>query len=119
LHESSAQISHLYPFVDDKVLSLKQHNFDLDGVCDMSLYSVIKVAEKGKCSKNNVWSESLHKIATKERNSCMDFQIINNQYGKAKNNNVVLYITNQYGEYLPFMAVPIGNYTPKRQITVK
>jgi hypothetical protein len=103
LHESSAQVSHLYPFVDDKVISLKQHNF----------------AQKGTCSGNNIWAESIHKVEGKERESCMDFQIINNQYGKAKNNNVVLYITNQYGEFLPFMAVPIGNFTPKRTIGIK
>jgi hypothetical protein len=119
LHESASQISHLYPFVDDKVISLKQHNFDFDGVCELSIYSVSKVAEKAKCSKNDVWAESLHHVENIERQSCMDFQLINNQYGKAKNNNVVIYITNQYGEYLPFMAVPIGNYTPKRIIEVK
>lgn len=119
LHESSSQISHLYPFVDDQVLALKQHNFDLDGVCELSIYSVSKIAHKASCSGNNIWAESLHKIENKERESCMDFQLINNQYGKAKNNNVVLYITNQYGEFLPFMAVPIGNYTPLRKILAK
>jgi hypothetical protein len=119
LHESSSEVSHLYPFVDTKVLALKQHNFDFDGVCEISIYSVKKVAEKGKTSPNNIWAESLHKIENAERESCMDFQIINNHHGKAKNNNVVLFITNQYGEFLPFMSVPIGNFTPKRIVGVR
>jgi hypothetical protein len=119
LHESSSVVSHLYPYVDDKVLALKQHNFDLDGVCEMSIYSIKKIAVKGKTSTNNVWAESMHKVESAERQSCMDFQIINNHHGKARNNNVVLYITNQYGEFLPFMAVPLGNFSPKRVIEAR
>ncbi len=119
LHESAAQVTHFYPFVDEKTVSLKQHNFDLDGVCEMSIYSIVKIGEKGSCSKNKSWAESLHKIENKERNSCIDFQVRNNKVSTSRNNNVVMYITNQYGEFLPFMSVPLGNYTPKRTILAK
>lgn len=119
LHDSNKEVTHLYPFVDSKVMKLKQHNFDLDAACEINIYSVKKVAEKGVVSGDNVWSTSFHKVYNEERESCMDFQIVNNKNGVAKNNNVVLYITNQYGEYLPFMAVPIGEYTPKKKINVK
>jgi hypothetical protein len=119
LHESKTEISHLYPFVDESVIALKQHNFDLDNVCDLSVYSIKKIAEKGKCSGNNIWSESTHKIVKEERQSCMDFQFINNKNGYTKNNNIVLYITNQYGEFLPFMSAPIGNFNPKRTIGIR
>lgn len=119
LHESSSQISHLYPYVDNNVLALKQHNFDLDGVCDISIYSIEKAAEKGECSGNSEWAESLHHVKESEREACMDFQLINNHSGTAKNNNVVLYITNQYGEFLPFMTVPLGDFKPRRTIKIK
>ncbi len=119
LNESSKEVSHLYPYVDNKVIKLKQNNFDLDGAVEIKIFSVVKVAEKGVTSGDNIWSTSIHKIEPKERESCMDFQVVNNRIGIAKNNNVVLSITNQYGEYLPFMAVPIGDYTPKRTVGVK
>ena len=119
LHESNKEVSHLYPFVDSKVMKLKQHNFDLDAACEINVYSVKKIAEKGEVSGDNVWTTSTHRVYNDERESCMDFQIVNNKKGVAKNNNVVLYITNQYGEYLPFMAVPIGDYTPKKVVKAK
>lgn len=116
LHDTNKEVSHLYPFVDSRVTSIKQHNFDLDGVCKVSIFTVKKLSEKAAVSGDGNWKQSEHKVVEAERESCMDFQIINNYNGTAKNNNAVLYITNQYGEAMPFMAVPIGDF--KYQTTI-
>lgn len=119
LHDTKTEISHLYPYIDKEVLMLRQHNFDLDNSCSISIFSVKKLGSQGQISGDNNWVHSTHKIEDEERESCIDFQIRNNVGGVAENNNVVLYITNQYGEYLPFMAVPIGDFKHKRDVGVK
>lgn len=110
LHDSDQEVSHLYPYIDKDVIAIKQHNFDLDNACLISIQSVTKPGESATTSNDNNWAESRHRIFHEERESCMDFQIINGRNGAALNNNAVLSITNQYGEALPFMAVPIGEF---------
>lgn len=119
LHDTNREVSHLYPFVDSKVTSIQQHNYDLDDVCKVSIFTVKKLSEKATVSGDGDWKHSEHKVFDTERESCMDFQIINNYKGIAKNNNAVLYITNQYGEAMPFMAVPIGDFEYKTTINIK
>ena len=43
-----------------------------------------------------------------ERGKSLDIQFTKDASLKVNNNNVVFYITNQYGEMLPFFTVPIG-----------
>ena len=119
LHNNNKEVSHLYPYVDNEVTALKQHNFDLDGACSIRVFSVKKVSEKGTTSTDGDWGYSLHKVYDSERESCMDFQIINNYSGIAKNNNAVFYVTNEYGEYKAFFAVPLGDFTPKKKIFIE
>lgn len=119
LHDKWDEVSHLYPFVDNEVVKLKQHNFDLDGSCDIKIFSVKRMGERAKVSSDNNWVSSMHTVYDAERESCMDFQIRNKRDANAKFNNTVVYITNQYGEFLPFMAIPIGDFTPKKQINVE
>lgn len=110
LHDSNKEVSHLYPYIDKNVIAIKQHNFDLDGACHISIQSVMKPGERAVTSNDNHWADSRHRILDQERESCLDFRIINSKSGTAQNNNVVLSITNQYGEALPFMAVPLGEF---------
>lgn len=111
LHDTNTEVSHLYPFIDKKVIRIRQQNFDLDASCVMTIQSVAKPGERTEASGDNRWSQSEHVIVDKERESCMDFRLVNNRTPQqANNNNVVLSITNQYGESLPFMAVPLGEY---------
>lgn len=119
LHNTNTETSHLYPYIDKQVLMLRQHNFDLDNTCSISIYSVKKRGEQGVTSGDNKWGHSTHKVEDSERESCIDFQIRNNVGGLAQNNNVVLYITNQYGEFMPFMAVPIGDFKYKAEAGIK
>lgn len=117
LHDDPAQVSHIYPFIDDKVISIKQSNFDWD------LDGVIKIVSKAKpgleieTSADDKWSSSEHKIVDREHNSSLDIQFIKSK-NTIKNNNVVIAVRNQYGEFLPFYTVPIGGI-PKYQPSIK
>lgn len=110
LHDSNKEVSHLYPFIDKRVIRIRQQNFDLDASCAMTIQSVAKPGEVTTISGDNRWSQSEHIVEDEERESCMDFRLVNNRTQQANNNNIVLSITNQYGESLPFMAVPLGEF---------
>ncbi len=107
LSDKPGQIAHIYPFVDNKVVSIKQMNFDFDSDGNIKLYSIATIGTEMKISADNVWSESSYTIKTKEKGTSLDIQITKAVKPK-KNNNVVFYVTNQYGEALPFFAIPIG-----------
>ncbi len=118
LHDNANQVSHIYPFVDNRVESVKQFNFDWDNDGSISVFSKVKLGVKSSPSGDNAWSSSKLKVVDSERGACYDFQFKKNTSNPIKNNNVVFYVTNQYGEALPFYAVPIG-YKPKKTIIGK
>ncbi len=99
-------MSHIYPFVDNQVISVKQYNFDFDNDCYIRIVSRAKKGLKVPMSNEGNWVTSQHGIDDAERNSSLDIQMI--KTGTRSNNNVVFYITNQYGKFLPFYSVPIG-----------
>lgn len=105
LPEKARQIVHLYPFIDRDVVSIKQHNFDLDNEAQVMLYSVSKNRHQGEISGNDTWTQSKHVIDAEEKNSTLDIQILKT---KPSSNDVVAYITNQYDEAVPFFSNPIG-----------
>lgn len=120
LHNEAGSVSHIYPFVDSKVISIKQHNFDFD---KDGLIRVVSVAKKGILmtpSGQAEWATSEHKIEPSELNTSLDVQFIKGKSGGMRNNNIVFYITNQYEEFIPFFTIPIGG-VPKYdyQIGVK
>ena len=47
-----------------------------------------------------------HQVNAQEYNTSFDIQFIKQK--DAKNNNIVVYITNQYNEMMPFYTSPIG-----------
>lgn len=108
MHTGSSQISHIYPYIDEDVISLKQSNFDWD---DDGKIKIVSVAKKGNfafTSGDNKWGHSSHKIVEEEKGKSLDVQFIKKEGSNSLNNNVVFYITNQYGEMLPFYTIPIG-----------
>jgi hypothetical protein len=115
LHDNANEISHIYPFVDSKVESVKQYNFDWDNDGSLLVFSKLKLGFKCSTGGDDVWKSSQFEVDDSERGSCYDFQIRKNKSQTVKNNNVVFYVTNQYGEALPFYAVPIG-YKPQKTI---
>lgn len=108
-------VTHLYPFIDQQVVAIKQSNFDFDNDGDIVLYSVSKNRERAKKSGNVGWVTSEHIIQDEERNTSMDLQIVKRSRSK---NDMVVYITNQYNQAIPFFAIPIGG-PPKFKYSVK
>lgn len=104
--ERPGSISHVYPFVDDNVISININTFDLDDDSYMRLVSVAKKGDKVHGSLDNEWAVSNHVITPEEKKTSLDIQII--KFREKVNNNIVLTITNQYGKSLPFFSIPIG-----------
>ncbi len=112
LHDEPGTVSHIYPYIDQNVISIKQNNFDWDNDGLIVIYSIKKLAEKANTSQQANWAQSKHIIEEEEKGSCLDFQLIKSKKEGYSNNNVVFFITNQYGESMPFFSVPIGVYSP-------
>ncbi len=105
LPEHTKQVVHLYPFIEEDVVSIIQHNFDLDNIAHVMLYSVAKNRITAGESGNDVWIQSQHQILDAEKNTTLDVQILTD--GEAEN-DVVAYITNQHNEAIAFFSNPIG-----------
>ncbi|HHG85764.1 MAG TPA: hypothetical protein ENJ82_13535 [Bacteroidetes bacterium] len=99
-------MAHLYPFIDNTVLRIRQQNFDFDDDGYVRLVSVSRKSEMAQISRDGEWGRSDHLIYEAERNFCMDIQVVS--LVQRRNNNVVFSIHNQYGEALPFLNIPIG-----------
>jgi hypothetical protein len=120
MHDDPNQVSHIYPYVDDRTISVKQSNFDWDSDGFIRIVSVSRKGSLVKVSGENNWVESEFKIMNEEKNSSLDIQFIKKKSPPVKNNNVVIYVRNQYGELLPFYTIPIGGVPKyKYKISVK
>jgi hypothetical protein len=108
LHSDPWQTSHVYPYIDDEVLYLAQANFDWDTDGFIRIYSVVTFAEQLETSGDDHWSTSKYTVKDQERGKSLDIQFTKDSNQKVNNNNVVFYVTNQYGDLLPFYTVPIG-----------
>ena len=98
-------VAHIYPFIDDKVVAIKQFNFDLDGDGHIKIYSVKKNGHIGEVSGDNIWANSHHEIMDEEKNKCQDIQI----WRTVQNtNDISLYVLNQYDEAIKFFSSPLG-----------
>lgn len=114
LWNDTVNISHIYPYVDNRVVSIKQTNFDWDSDGEIRTVTVARLYQLNKVSGEDEWAESEFKIVDKEKNTSFDFQFIKRKDPLVRNNNVVISVRNQYGELLPFHTVPIGG-VPKFQ----
>ena len=120
LSNDQSQVAHLYPYVNDRVVSIKVSNFDWDNDGYIKVVSVARKGDFSKLSNENEWVTSTHTIAEAEKGTSLDIQFIKNKTTLVENNNVVIYITNQYGEFLPFYTAPIGGIPKfKYSISVK
>lgn len=99
------ETAHVYPFVNKKMISIEQNNFDADNDVDMRLTSVTKKLHYVKESGDGIWAKSLHKIEEGERNTSIDFQLIKKT---EDSNDMVIFFLNQYKEAVPFFSTPIG-----------
>ncbi|KAA9338479.1 hypothetical protein F0P96_06500 [Hymenobacter busanensis] len=97
--------THLYPFVNNRVVSIKQSNFDLDDDATITIFSVAKNGHPAAVSGDEQWRSSTHPISEKEHGLSVDLQLVNRS---KVSNDLVFYVTDQYDTALPFFAVPLG-----------
>ncbi|HSH53169.1 MAG TPA: hypothetical protein VK982_15700 [Bacteroidales bacterium] len=120
MHNDPNEVSHIYPYIDDRTISVEQKNFDWD---NDGMIRVVSVARQGllcKVSGDDTWAQNQFKILDEEIGTSLDFQFIKRKNPPVKNNNVVISVKNQYGELLPFYTIPIGGVpTYKYSIGVK
>ena len=123
LANDQRQISQIYPFVDDKTISIEVSNFDWDNDGIIRLISVAKNGVLCDISGEDKWVRREFPIIEEEKNTTVEIQFVKNQSSLVRNNNVAIVVRNQYGETLPFYVIPIGGipvYTPKiRMETIK
>jgi len=116
LSDDQKRVCQIYPFVDDKTISIEVSNFDWDNDGIIRIFSVAKNGILCDVSGENNWVVNKFPIVAEEKNSTIEIQFIKNQNLQVRNNNVVIAVRNQYGESLPFYVVPIGGipvYSPK------
>ena len=115
LSDIKGSVSHLYPFVSKGVTAVKIKVFDYDDDGILRIVSVAKKGELAKSSGNGNWIETDHKVVNEELNTSLDVQFIKQK--ESKNNNIVVNISNQYGELMPFFSSPIGG-VPKYKFKI-
>ena len=108
MHDDPNEISHIYPYVDEQTISVKQSNFDWDGDGVIRTVSVARQGQISRVSTEDNWVEDELKILDEEKNTSLDFQFIKKRNPPVKNNNVVINVRNQYDQFMPFYVVPIG-----------
>ena len=116
LSDDQKQVCQIYPFVDERTISIQVTNFDWDNDGTIRLFSVAKNGIPCDVSGENNAVVREFPIVEEEKNSTIEIQFTKNQAMQVKNNNVVIAVRNQYGITLPFYVVPIGGvpvYSPK------
>lgn len=117
MYDNTAEISHIYPYVDDRTISVKLSNFDWDSDGMIRCVSVARKGQLCPVSGEDVWTEKEFTIFDEEKNTSLDIQFIKRKTPPVKNNNVVVNVRNQYGELLPFYVIPIGG-VPKYKASI-
>lgn len=116
LSDNQKHVSQIYPFADDKTISVEVGNFDWDNDGIIRIFSVAKNGITCEVSGEDNWILRQFPITDEEKNTSLEIQFIKNQSVQIRNNNVVVTVRNQYGISLPFYVVPIGGvpvYTPR------
>ncbi len=106
LFDTKGSVSHLYPFVAENVTAVKIKVFDYDSEGMIRIISVAKKGDACNLKEDGLWIESMHRVVKEETNTSLDIQFI--KQSPVKNNNIVVFISNQYGELMPFFTSPIG-----------
>jgi hypothetical protein len=116
LSDDQKQVCQIYPFVDDRTISIQISNFDWDNDGTIRIFSVSKNGIFCDVSGDDNWVSQVFPIVAEEKNSTIEIQFIKNQNIQVRNNNVVVIVRNQYGISLPFYVIPLGGvpvYSPK------
>ena len=118
MHNNPNEVSHIYPFVDDRAISVKLWNWDWDNDGIIRIVSFARKGQLSKVSGDDTWVEDEFQILEGEKNKSLDLQLHKRKYNPlVRNNNVVINIRNQYNEVMPFFVIPIGG-VPKYKYTI-
>lgn len=115
LKSTKSNVAHVYPFIEENIEAITQHNFDADSDLQMRVTSVGRKLVNASVSGDGIWAKSKYIIKPKEVNTSMDIQMIKQSQA---GNDMVIYIMNQYKEAMPLFSVPIGG-KPKYQHDIK
>lgn len=116
LSDNQKHVCQIYPFVDNKTISVEVSNYDWDNDGVIRIFSIAKNGILCPVSAEGNWTVRKFPILAEEKNTTIEIQFIKSQTLQIKNNNVVVAVRNQYGIALPFYVVPIGGvpvYSPK------
>lgn len=109
MHDNPEEVSHIYPFVDENTYSVKLYNFDWDNDGFIRIVSVSRRGQLSSVSGEDNWVESEFRIYDEEKTTSLDIQFIKKKVRPhVRNNNVVIYVKNQYDRNLEFFTSPIG-----------
>ncbi len=109
MHDNPEEVSHIYPFVDENTYSVKLSNFDWDNDGFIRIVSVSRRGQLSNVSGEDNWVESEFRIYEEEKTTSLDIQFIKKKTNPTvRNNNVVIYVKNQYDRNLEFFTSPIG-----------
>jgi hypothetical protein len=118
MHDEVEQVSHIYPYVDSETISIRMSNFDWDNDGFIRIVSVARKGQLGKVSGEDNWDMSEFKIYDEEINTSLDIQFIKKKNPPTvRNNNVVIYVKNQYDRNLEFFTSPLGG-VPKYKYSI-
>ncbi|MBP8959898.1 MAG: hypothetical protein KBG40_05680 [Bacteroidales bacterium] len=113
---NTESVSHIYPYIDEGVIYVKQKNFDWDDDGTILVVSRVRKGITVPISNEDNWIESRIGVEPEEVNSSLDFQFHKKKDFLVRNNNVVISLENQRGDNLKFFSAPIGGvpvYNPK------
>jgi hypothetical protein len=116
LPNEQSQVCQIYPYIDDKTISIEISNFDCDNDGQINIISVAKNGILCDVSADDNWVIRKFPILEEEKNASVEIQFVKNKTLKILNNNMVIMVRNQYGLSLPFFVLPIGGipiYKPK------
>ena len=120
LHSDPNQISSIFPYVDEDVVSVKQSNFDWDDDGKIKLISNVTIGYSMSTSSDDNWQVSTYVVDDAEKGKSLKIEFQKSKITQVRNNNVVFNIVNQYGEMMPNYTVPIGGvpeYKGKPKLT--
>ena len=106
LSDKIGSVSHLYPFVAENVSAVRIKVYDYDDEGSIRIVSTAMKGDVCALQENDKWIESRHRVSKHEINTSLDIQFIKNK--AVKNNNIVVFITNQFNETMAFYTSPIG-----------
>jgi len=105
LFPKKSSIAHVYPFITDNIKSILINNFDADDDIFIRITSIAHKLINGKVSLDGNWNKTLLKILSKEINTSIDVQLVKKT---DSNNDMMIFILNQFKEAMPLFTVPIG-----------